>query len=53
MDKDKLLLLNAIRLADHHRATCEGETCNISLSLLLELLQRAGIDAASDVVKFL
>lgn len=39
-----IILANMIRLADHHRTHCDGETCNISLSYILELLNRAGID---------
>jgi hypothetical protein len=33
----------AIRIADHHRATCPGETCTVTLSSLADLLRRAGI----------
>lgn len=33
---------NAFAVADHHRKTCEGAECNISLSLLASLLERAG-----------
>jgi len=43
MDRDDVILKNMIDLADHHRKHCEGESCNISLSFLLELLGRAGI----------
>jgi hypothetical protein len=40
---DELLKRNAIRLVDHHRKHCDGAECNISLSLIFELLQRAEI----------
>lgn len=42
--RDTILKRNAIALARQHRETCEGEHCNISLMLLLELLNRAGIE---------
>jgi hypothetical protein len=35
--------INLIELAKHHRKYCEGENCNISLYLLLEMAERAGI----------
>lgn len=33
---------NVIWLAKHHRKYCEGENCNISLYLLLEMAEKAG-----------
>jgi hypothetical protein len=46
MDKDtkEILKINTINIAKHHRKYCEGEQCNVSLMLLLELLNRAGIE---------
>lgn len=35
---------NLIELANHHRKYCEGENCNISLFLLLEMAERAGLE---------
>jgi len=46
--KEKLLLDNALRLADQHREHCEGAACNIALSLIYELLERAGIEVSAD-----
>lgn len=43
IEEDKLILTNMLRLADHHRKHCDGASCNISLSFILKLLQRAGI----------
>ena len=34
---------NALRLAEHHIKHCEGAGCDISLYLLLRLLEMAGI----------
>lgn len=34
--------LNIIELVKHHRKTCEGETCNISLNMVLQMLKLAG-----------
>lgn len=42
-DLDKLLLTNALRMADDHRKHCTCE-CRISLSLLADLLTKAGIE---------
>lgn len=44
------IYLNALRLADDHRKHCEGESCNISLSLMLSLLHKAGIEVPKDEV---
>jgi hypothetical protein len=32
-----------IRFAEHHKKTCEGATCNMSLRSLLEVGEKAGI----------
>jgi hypothetical protein len=48
--KAQLLLDNAVKLADHHRRTCEGEGCTISLYLLLELLRKARIDVPQELL---
>ena len=42
----KTILQNMIRLADHHRKHCDGETCNIILSYIPELLRRAEIEVS-------
>ena len=34
---------NLIALANHHRKFCEGEECNISLILLLQMAEKYGI----------
>jgi hypothetical protein len=41
---DEVLKQNMIRLVDHHRATCPGQTCNISLYLAECVMKAAGID---------
>lgn len=48
MTRDEMLLINALRIADQHKKTCTGLDCNVSLSLLLELLTRAGIIVPED-----
>ena len=40
---DEVLKQNVLRLAKHHKATCPGEECNISLHMLAVVLKRAGI----------
>ncbi len=42
------LKINAINLATHHRRTCDGQTCNISLSQIYTLLKRAGIELTDE-----
>ncbi len=32
----------ALLLRDHHMSHCDGETCNISLSLIREMAEAAG-----------
>lgn len=34
---------NAINIARHHKSCCIGESCNISLLLLAQLLEMAGV----------
>ena len=41
--KDKMLKDNAIRLVKNHKKTCRDPECNISLYLLSELIEAAGI----------
>lgn len=48
--ENEFLYLNALRLADDHRKHCEGATCNISLSVILNLLHKAGIEVPQDEV---
>lgn len=43
MNIDDVQKLNAINIARHHKSCCVGESCNISLLLLAQLLERAGI----------
>lgn len=47
-ERDNVLKMNALNLARHHKKTCEGEECNISLLLLLEVLLQAGILVTDD-----
>lgn len=54
MERDELILINTIRLADDHRKHCSiknGEDCGISLIFLLELLERAGITVTKEQVQ--
>jgi hypothetical protein len=46
--EDWLIVTNMIRLADHHRQHCDGAACNISLSFMLELFERAGIKLTAE-----
>jgi hypothetical protein len=39
ISREQALKENVIRLIKHHRKYCEGETCDISLSQILELLE--------------
>jgi hypothetical protein len=41
--RKELLKENLIRTAQHHRETCKGADCNISLCLLKELGEKAGL----------
>lgn len=34
---------NTIQLAKHHRKFCDGRDCNISLIVLMEMAEKAGI----------
>lgn len=34
---------NLIKLVNHHRKYCDGENCDISLILVLEMAERSGI----------
>ena len=38
------LKINAIHIANHHKKTCEGCECNISLYMLRRLLDLADIE---------
>ena len=40
---EEVYRFNLIELAKHHRKFCEGENCNISLILLLEMAGKIGI----------
>jgi hypothetical protein len=35
--------LNTLWLAEHHRKICDGESCNISLIVLMQMAEKAGI----------
>jgi len=41
--KNDAYKFNLIQLAKHHRKFCEGEYCNISLILLMEMAEQLGI----------
>lgn len=40
--------LNTLWLAAHHRKTCDGESCNISLIVLMQMAEKAGITFTED-----
>ena len=40
--QEELFKLQALKIARHHRAHCDGETCNVMLSVLLEMAVKAG-----------
>ena len=40
--KEELFKLQALKIANHHREHCDGQTCNIMLSVLLEMAIHAG-----------
>ena len=44
--------LNTIELAKHHRKYCEGEECNISLSVLRMMAEECGIIFTDEELKF-
>lgn len=44
ISKNKIIKDNAIRLAEHHKEHCDGEDCNISLYLLAQTLEKAGVE---------
>jgi len=39
---------NTLWLAAHHRKTCDGEACNISLLMLMQMAEKAGIIFTED-----
>lgn len=39
----EILKANVLRIAADHRDKCSGEDCNISLSLLREVAEKAGL----------
>ena len=43
INKNKILKSNIIKLVKHHRKYCEGENCNISLWMLLEVAKASGL----------
>ena len=50
---DDVLKENMLRLIAHHKKHCEGETCNISLMWVLEVMKRAGIELTEqDRIRF-
>jgi len=52
-DKDFLSVIkrNSISLAKHHKKYCEGESCDISLSLLEEMCEKLGVEFTKDIQK--
>jgi hypothetical protein len=34
---------NLIELVKHHKKNCDGENCNISLFMILQIAERAGL----------
>lgn len=46
-DKD-LIKRNIIRLVEHHKRTCDGPDCNISLMLVRDLVELAGIELSEE-----
>jgi hypothetical protein len=47
----KAYRINAINLARHHRKHCEGENCNISLILLMEMAKESGVKFTDEEIK--
>ena len=46
--------LLALRIAEHHKRHCDGETCNISLTQIREMAEAAGAKFSSkDAKEFL
>ena len=43
MDYSPAYKFNAIALAKHHKKHCEGSSCNISLLMLMQTCEDAGI----------
>jgi hypothetical protein len=43
ISKEQASKENVIRLIKHHKKHCEGETCDVSLFLILMLSQDAGL----------
>ena len=35
--------MNTLELAKHHRKYCEGESCNISLNILMIMAEECGV----------
>ena len=49
-ESDEHLVRSMIALADEHRANCPGPDCTLTLSSLVILLDRAGIELTPDEV---
>ena len=39
----KVYKLNTLEIAKHHREFCEGEDCNISLIILMQMAENLGV----------
>jgi len=50
-DLEEVLKRNVIRLVEHHKKYCEGSECDISLFLVKEIVEKAGIILTEEEIK--
>lgn len=41
--KHRIFHMTALALCEHHKRTCDGQTCNIALGTLREMAEAAGV----------
>ena len=49
--KEEAYKINLINIAKHHRKHCEGQYCNVSLLLLLEMTERLNVKFSDEEKK--
>lgn len=50
-EREEIWKLNTMRLMKHHKLHCEGEKCNISLYLVMDMAKKAGVKFTREDIK--
>ena len=50
--REDVYKFTALRLARQHKKECTGEDCNISLYMLMEMAQKAGVKFTDKEMEF-